>query len=50
MDRGERPMMHVMATNTGAIRLYEHLGFAVRRSMRFLVVRPPEREGVSAPF
>jgi ribosomal protein S18 acetylase RimI-like enzyme len=47
-DRGERPMMHVMATNNGAIRLYEHLGFAVRRSMRFLVVQPPVRPAPTA--
>jgi predicted GNAT family acetyltransferase len=48
--RGERPMMHVLTTNTGAIRLYEHLGFSVRRPMTFLVVRPPDRrERVSGP-
>jgi ribosomal protein S18 acetylase RimI-like enzyme len=36
-------MMHVLTSNTAAIRLYEHLGFAVRRSTTFLVVRPPAR-------
>ncbi|GIE35098.1 GNAT family N-acetyltransferase [Actinoplanes italicus] len=35
LARGERPFLHVLARNTGAIRLYEHLGFIVRRPVRF---------------
>ncbi|MFI5496388.1 GNAT family N-acetyltransferase [Actinoplanes sp. NPDC051859] len=33
--RGERPFLHVAATNVGAIRLYEQLGFVVRKPVRF---------------
>jgi ribosomal protein S18 acetylase RimI-like enzyme len=35
LARGEHPFLHVLARNTGAIRLYEHLGFVVRRPARF---------------
>lgn len=31
--RGERAFLHAAATNTGAIRVYEALGFAVRREV-----------------
>jgi ribosomal protein S18 acetylase RimI-like enzyme len=37
--RGQIPILHVAATNTGAIRLYEHLGFTIRRDFRFQVLR-----------
>ena len=30
--RGERPFLHALATNTNAIRLYESLGFELRRT------------------
>lgn len=39
--RGERPFLHAAATNTGAIALYEHLGFELRRVSTFAVVRTP---------
>jgi ribosomal protein S18 acetylase RimI-like enzyme len=39
--RGESPFLHAAATNASAIRLYESLGFAHRRDMRFLLVRTP---------
>ena len=39
--RGERPFLHAAGYNTGAISLYEHLGFALRRSATFAVVRTP---------
>ncbi len=39
-QRGETPMLHAAAGNTGAIRLYEHLGFRLRDrgSLRFAQV------------
>ncbi|MFE2937830.1 GNAT family N-acetyltransferase [Streptomyces sp. NPDC059255] len=39
--RGETPFLHAAADNTGAVRLYESLGFEVRRATRFLGVRAP---------
>jgi ribosomal protein S18 acetylase RimI-like enzyme len=39
--RGETPMMHAAATNTNAIRLYEALGFRVRREVRFAAATAP---------
>jgi ribosomal protein S18 acetylase RimI-like enzyme len=40
--RGEKPFLHVVATNTNAIRLYEQLGFVVRRRNTFRAVRVPD--------
>ncbi len=43
--RSERAFLHVMATNTGAIRLYEALGFRVRQHATLTVVtREPLRD------
>jgi GNAT superfamily N-acetyltransferase len=39
--RGETPFLHVVATNTNAIRLYQQLGFVVRRRSTFQAVRVP---------
>jgi predicted GNAT family acetyltransferase len=36
--RGETPFLHVYASNTGAIGLYESLGFAFRRSLTMTVL------------
>ena len=41
VQRGERPLLHVLASNQSAIALYERLGFVVRRSVQFEVVQPP---------
>lgn len=45
-DRGETPFLHTSAANTDAIRLYESLGFRLRRTTRFLRARAPERVAV----
>lgn len=39
--RGETPFLHTSARNTGAVRLYEALGFRLRRGTRFLAARVP---------
>ena len=43
--RDELPFLHAAADNTRAIRLYEALGFTVRRTRSFTVVRPGPAEG-----
>jgi ribosomal protein S18 acetylase RimI-like enzyme len=40
-ERGETPFLHTAAANTGAIGLYESLGFRLRRTTRFTGVRVP---------
>ncbi|GAA12783.1 GNAT family N-acetyltransferase [Gordonia alkanivorans] len=40
-DRGETPILHADATNVNAIRLYEQLGFEVRKEVLFQVVTTP---------
>ncbi|MEV6347362.1 GNAT family N-acetyltransferase [Actinoplanes sp. NPDC051851] len=37
--RGETPFLHTGAANTTAIRLYEHLGFTLRREVDFTAYR-----------
>lgn len=39
--RGNTPFLHVSATNTGAVRLYEAMGFVERRRMDFRLLRAP---------
>ncbi len=39
--RDETPFLHTAAHNTNAIRLYESLGFALRRTLTFLAARVP---------
>ncbi|MEU3459525.1 GNAT family N-acetyltransferase [Streptomyces sp. NPDC006733] len=40
-DRGDTPFLHASAANTGAIALYESLGFTLRRRSAFYRVRTP---------
>ncbi|KOV64242.1 acetyltransferase [Streptomyces sp. MMG1121] len=42
-ERGETPFLHTGAQNTNAIRLYESLGFRLRRHTAFAAARFPER-------
>ncbi|SOD74854.1 predicted GNAT family acetyltransferase [Jatrophihabitans sp. GAS493] len=46
-DRGETPFMHAAASNVNAIRLYESLGFRLRRSTTFVGVQVPETAQVA---
>jgi GNAT superfamily N-acetyltransferase len=41
--RGETTMLHVLADNDSAIRVYESLGFAVRAAFDVIIVRPSGR-------
>ncbi len=43
--RGETPFLHAAAGNTNAIRLYESLGFRLRRRTAFMGARVPEHLG-----
>jgi ribosomal protein S18 acetylase RimI-like enzyme len=49
-ERGETLFLHTSATDTDAIRLYEPIGFRLRRTTRFMAARVPtvreERVGV----
>jgi ribosomal protein S18 acetylase RimI-like enzyme len=40
-DRGEVPFLHAASDNVSAIRLYESLGFRLRRPATFVVLRVP---------
>ena len=40
LARGERPFLHVRVKNTGAIRVYERLGFAIRQSFTVMQLVP----------
>jgi ribosomal protein S18 acetylase RimI-like enzyme len=39
IDRGETPFLHTEASNSGAIRLYQSIGFSVRRPVTFTILR-----------
>ena len=39
MQRGEAPFLHASASNSNAIRLYESMGFTLRRTLSFVVIR-----------
>jgi predicted GNAT family acetyltransferase len=38
--RGETPFLHAYASNTGAIALYESLGYRIRREVLVTVLEP----------
>jgi ribosomal protein S18 acetylase RimI-like enzyme len=48
-EGGEVPFLHASTDNTGAIRLYEALGFTVRRTLSFTIVRPRRASPASRP-
>jgi ribosomal protein S18 acetylase RimI-like enzyme len=48
-SRGEQVFLHASATNTGAIRLYESIGFTLRRRPRFVLLQTPA-EQAGAPL
>jgi GNAT superfamily N-acetyltransferase len=41
LERGQTPILHVARANAGAKRVYERLGFVVRRELPFVAVRTP---------
>ena len=45
LARGEVPFLHASSDNSGAIRLYERMGFTLRREVSFLVVQAPTDPG-----
>ncbi len=44
IDHGETPFLHTDASNSGAIRLYQSIGFSVRRPVTFTIVRSPHHD------
>ncbi|GAA1934345.1 GNAT family N-acetyltransferase [Kitasatospora viridis] len=40
-ERGDTPFLHTAGTNTGAIRLYESIGFTLRQTSSFHLLRTP---------
>ncbi|GAA2251273.1 hypothetical protein GCM10010145_18590 [Streptomyces ruber] len=44
-ERGETPFLHAAAGNVNAVRLYESMGFALRRGTRFMTARVPAAAG-----
>lgn len=45
--RGDTPFLHAAAANTGAIRLYESMGFTLRRTTVFHFLRVPDDAGAA---
>jgi predicted GNAT family acetyltransferase len=44
-ERGDTPFLHAAAANARAIRLYESIGFTLRRRTTILQVRPAGTDG-----
>jgi ribosomal protein S18 acetylase RimI-like enzyme len=44
LARGQTPILHVALANVGARRVYERLGFVVRRELEFLAVETPAQK------
>ena len=40
-ERGDVPFLHAAASNAAGIRLYEKLGFTLRREILFAALRAP---------
>ncbi|WP_239133540.1 GNAT family N-acetyltransferase [Rugosimonospora africana] len=49
LARGETPFLHAAASNTNAVRLYEKLGFTLRRQLTIALMRTPDAPAGSAP-
>ncbi|HEY1821588.1 MAG TPA: GNAT family N-acetyltransferase [Trebonia sp.] len=47
-DRGDTPFLHTVATNTGAIRLYESIGFTLRRPLLIHFLQVPPQDELNA--
>ena len=47
-ERGEVPFLHTTADNATGIRLYEYLGFTLRREILFAALTAPVRAATSA--
>lgn len=45
--RGDTPFLHAAAANTGAVRLYESIGFTLRRTTVFHFLRVPDDAGAA---
>jgi len=49
LARGQTPILHVAQTNVGARRMYERLGFVVRRELQFVAVETPPKRPTHEP-
>ena len=47
--RGDTPFLHAVATNTGAIRLYEAMGFELRQPIVFRALQTPAEQAAPLP-
>ena len=48
-ERGDVPFLHAAASNAAGIRLYEELGFTLRRELLFAALRAPRRRWATSP-
>jgi len=49
LARGQTPILHVAKTNVAARRVYERLGFVVRRDLEFVAVETPAKHPIADP-